>query len=186
MYDGQIHFKWWKRGVFILPLLSIVWLIVVAATGYDTVDLWPYIIWANINYFITRYIDPDLDQLSFTSADNRMVRELWILGMMFAGYWTFYAFCLFVIAKLGGFAHPWMGAHRTFLSHSVPFGTIVRMLFFNAPIVVLIALIDRGLGIKLLDTNFSPQIVIPYISAQFVAFSVADTIHLKVDSGVLR
>lgn len=186
MYDGQIHFKWLKRGFWLIPSLSIAWIFVVMTAGYLPDELYPYIIWAHFNYFITRYIDPDLDQLSMTSADNRMVREIWILGIAFAGYWTLYAFILFAIAKTFGFAHPWLGAHRTWLSHSVPIGTIGRILFFNFPLICLGVAAENVNHIVSLNWDYTMSFVIPYIASQFVVWCIADSIHLKVDSGALK
>ncbi len=47
--------------------------------------------WTLVHYFwVSLYIDPDLDQLGVTQADGRQMR-LGVVGYFFFSYWTFYA-----------------------------------------------------------------------------------------------
>lgn len=170
-YDGQTHYHYWRYGFITVMVVTALVAVAARIFGFYTDDLWWTLNFINFNYFITRWIDPDLDQLSFTSADNRMIRELKIIGVIFAFYWTLYAFLLFVIIWSLRRAHPWYGAHRSYLSHSY-FGTFVRIVWFNLPLWKII--------------EYLPAIpmthVYQYLIGQVISFVIADTIHYAVDN----
>ncbi len=179
-YDGAIHHLWWRRGYIIIAVICGLLMMISSMVNafYDGVlfSALQVCIWMHIFYMIGRWIGPDSDQLMMTSGDNRMVRELGIFGIVFGFWWTMYAYLMFAIAKLGGFAHPWYGAHRSWLTHSILPGTAIRLAWFNVPIFILFLAIY-----KVYEWHPGIQFVIPYCTGSAWAFIVADQIHLLVD-----
>lgn len=170
-YDGAEHHAAWKRGWIIIPILSVSLMFSLMFIGWPVSTASQIPLWMHIFYFIGRYLGPDQDQLSSTSGDNRMYRELGIFGLLAGFWWTCYAYLMFMIARLGGFAHPWYGAHGTWLTHSIFPGTVIRWIWFNIPIVFVIWLI------KWLP---STDVIIPYIIGSFLPMCISDGIHIYI------
>lgn len=169
-YDGPTHYYWWRYGAITVMVVTLLVAVILVCSGLIQ-HVWQVLVWVNINYFITRWIDPDLDQIGMTSADNRMVRELKIIGLVFAFYWTVYAFLIFAIVWMLGRAHPWYQGHRSFLSHSY-LGTFGRIIWFNIPVYKTLEIFS------IMPYDWT---VIQYLIGQVIAFVIADTIHYLVD-----
>lgn len=170
-YDGAEHHTAWKRGWVCIPILSFALMISLVLIGWPVSTASQIPLWMHIFYFIGRWIGPDQDQLSNTSGDNRMYRELGIFGLVFGFWWLIYAYLMFVIAKILGIAHPWYGAHGTWLTHSIFPGTVLRWIWFNIPIVT---------QIQLLGWIPSLDVVIPYCVGSFIPMCISDGIHIYI------
>lgn len=179
MPPGWVHYKYWKRGMYIIPPLSIIFLIGVVSAGFTWQEFLPYVLWTNFHYFMGRYIDPDLDVLSFTAADNRMIRELGPVGLALSAYWTVYAWLMFAIVKMFGRAHPKYGAHRSQLTHTFFPGTMIRIVFFNAPLYAMITGFEFLSSRMVMASLYAPAI--PYIVGQIIGLGLADTLHIHLD-----
>ena len=71
MPDGKTHFEYYTRGwVAILPTSIILSVGINPILGVSTM----------LGYALGRWIDPDLDQVSITSAEGRILNDFRILG----------------------------------------------------------------------------------------------------------
>ena len=71
--------------------------------------------------YLSRYLDPDSDQLSLTSSEGRLMRELGILGFLVVWWMLPYAYIM-----------KWFGGHRG-LAHVHILGTMTRVLWAFCP-----------------------------------------------------
>jgi hypothetical protein len=79
-----------------------------------------------IGYYFGRYIDPDLDLISTSASESRLMEDFGIFGSIIVGYFVIYAYLMrFVgIGKKG---------HRNFYSHFPGVSTIIRLIWLLAP-----------------------------------------------------
>jgi len=107
MPDGEFHHNIWKAGAIVAVPASIAtvalidWRMGLAMLG---------------GYALGRWIDPDLDQVSITSSEGRMINEFKILGHVLAGYWTIYG-------------AMFRRNHRSFITHFPVVSTFGRLVF---------------------------------------------------------
>lgn len=180
MATGKEHFDEYKRGI---PVVCHLWLWSWVASWFFDLGFLPQItssiMW---NYIlVARYIDSDLDQISLTHAEGRMMMEIPVLGVIFTLYWTFYAFLLNAIAIVTRTTRGWHGAHRTFWSHSY-FGTLLRVVYLNLPLIPIIGWWNE------LFANFYPETfliesgkIAIVLSGQVLALFYADSKHYRLD-----
>lgn len=104
---GAVHHNFWKTAWF-LPLL-------IATMLFVLVGVWAVPVGIILGYAFGYYIDPDLDLMSTTSAEGRMVK-IPILGILLVTYWTPYGA---IFRK----------QHRSFWTHSYIFSTVIRFVY---------------------------------------------------------
>lgn len=184
MASGIDHYKAFKKGT---TLFTVAWIVTWAGKvflGFPSLanDI---AFSALIQYVIfCRYIGPDLDQITLTDDEQRMKRELLIIGMVFVLYWTLYSFIMNSIAIILGISHGRLGAHRTWLTHSA-FGTLFRIVYFNVPVYFVKMLWNTFVtasDMQELFISWNSPVVYIYLIGQLLAFFRADSIHYKLDN----
>ena len=92
MPAGPIHHKYWK--LWILPTLAAslvllgsasIYMVRTAKFEYLASYVLEFWLWFNLWYLSGRYIDPDWDGTTITSAEGRSTRELGLLGVFLFG-----------------------------------------------------------------------------------------------------
>lgn len=71
-------------------------------------------------YLLGNSVEPDMDQISITGSEGRMLKRFGIFGIMWVAYWLPYAYIM---------------PHRSTLSHFPLLSTAIRHLYLVAPIV---------------------------------------------------
>lgn len=180
MSDGPEHYRHYKKGgkriIFIWFILWIATMLNDNFYLYMMQDCFFYAIWQY--YVICRYIDPDLDQISLTSGDGRMLKEIPVLGYVFAAYWTLYSAFMNIVAIVTRTGKGHLGAHQTFWTHS-RFGTLIRIIWFNIPVSEIYVYWNMYFAGTTYAVN--SYMVVVYLLSQLIAFSRADGIHYKLD-----
>ena len=182
MADGITHRKYLNKGwIIILPLGIVVTSITFSLTPY----WYLYGLFLYLNYFLARYIDCDSDHISYTMAESDLVNSLkkmnivfGFFGAMFVGYGFLYSYLISLV-----------GGHRSFFSHSVPVGTVGRIIFFNLPVAKWcwdfynFGLQKWGwiISIGFYESTKMQIWLIPYLSMQLLAWCIGDIIHLILD-----
>ncbi|MFZ2992620.1 MAG: DUF2227 family putative metal-binding protein [Microgenomates group bacterium] len=182
MADGATHRIYINKGwIFIIPVGLLLPAIVAPYTSY----WYLYTPFFYLNYFLCRYIDPDLDLYVVTTAEATAISDLkkinfilGFIGALFVSYSFIYAY---IVGLFGG--------HRSWLSHGWGIGTIGRMMFFNiVPFSWMKNLYHYGiqnwqwtLTIGLYESMKMEIWLFPYISMQFLAWFIGDGIHLILD-----
>ena len=155
-----------------------------AEQGYSRFYSFIFCIW---NYWLCRLIDPDLDHASLSLAEGTGMRffdNIWFVG------WILRAFWMGMTAMYSGIILQF-GGHRSFFSHSLPVGTIGRIIFFNAPIFYFFYWKEiNEVGIFTWSNMYyrwNMQIwLIPFYFSQFVMLSIGDAIHLLLDTEIVK
>lgn len=104
-------------------------------------------------------IDPDLDIDGITISEWKMIKRLWIFGMLWVMLWYPYA---------------WAIPHRSPLSHWPLIGTAGRVLY----LLCLIKLIGAILGVSV---GILGIVSLPLFQVWFFGLAVADTAHFLMD-----
>ena len=107
MPDGQFHHNMWKAGALVAVPAGIVSVVLVD---------WRFGLGLLGGYGLGRWIDPDLDQVSISSSEGRMMNDFKILGYVLVGYWTVYG-AIF------------RRHHRSFLTHFPVVSTAIRLAY---------------------------------------------------------
>lgn len=182
MASGDIHNRYLRLGWFVVFPLGAVIFVFGFIYDFDNFYLFPAFLY--LNFLFCEIIDPDADQLGLTSSEGRVLRitrkfYIGLLGALFVSYTFIYAY---IIGLFGG--------HRSFLSHGFLIGTLGRMVFYNAPLVSFFwgiysyGLVNWGWNPSIsVYESFAMNKWIPYyITSQFIAWLIGDTIHLILDS----
>ncbi len=141
-------------------------------------------VWTNFWYYAGKILDPDLDLIGVTASEGRALRGGGLLGVLFYGYSSFYAALMYYLTKkfhIKGIA----GAHRSWLTHS-PLGTIIRIVFFNAPLAYLYQMISVFLESFRIFFRFANSDLLVFFAAQLLGLGIADAIHVYLDSNYLE
>lgn len=155
-----------------------------AEQGFSRFYSFIFCIW---NYWLCRLIDPDLDHASLSLAEGTGMRffdNIWFVGWIFRAIWMgMTAMYSGIILQFGG--------HRSFFSHSLPVGTIGRMIFFNAPLFYFFywkEMTDVGVFIwSNMYDRWDMQIwLMPFYLSQFIMLSIGDSIHLLLDTEFVK
>jgi hypothetical protein len=177
MADGVTHYRWYKLIFIPIAIPTGVGLFLVLHLMYSKWDINPYIffLFYLLNYFMARFIDPDLDQIGLTNAEGRMISKkggfvLSFVGALNASYWFMYAWGI-----------GWVGGHRSFFSHGWIIGTLIRMVYFNIPVGILLDWIIKRFTISV-TWNGLWVWVAPYFVGQFCAWFLTDGTHLFLDT----
>jgi len=112
-------------------------------------------------------IDPDLDIESITMSEWRMIKKLWIFGMLWVAFWYPYAMLI---------------PHRSPLSHWPILGTAGRVSYLF--VWVKITAVMFGCSLPILTIVNQPVFMI-----WFFGLAIADTAHFVMDvisSGLKR
>lgn len=146
MPDGKTHFEYYTRGwVAILPTSIILSVGINPILGVSTM----------LGYALGRWIDPDLDQVSITSAEGRILNDFRILGYIMVGYSTIYGA---VFRK----------HHRSFITHFPFVSTAIRLLYFFW-------------WVYFLRNTWHPWYWMVILGV-WIGLSVADTVHYLLDN----
>jgi len=124
-----------------------------------------------LSYLSGKYIEPDLDQPALTVSDSSMKRDFPIVGYLMVLWWTIYAYVVFALALITGKTNGYLGGHRTWASHSIFPGTVLRQIWLDIPIMVPFWIFNW-------DVN---QSIIPIVLGQFAGLAINDLLHLKYD-----
>jgi len=183
MSDGKTHEKYLRHGWKVAIPLGIALSILLKNVLYI-----PLIY---INFWVCDVLDPDADQLGWTKSEGDFARitkkfKIGFVGIIWFSWWSIYAY---IVGMFGG--------HRSRTSHSLPWGTIGRMIWFNIPPFVLLFFIG-SYGISHWWTTHQNWFsgvywnlyldvwLIPYFLSQFASWTVGDAIHLWLDFGNIK
>jgi len=107
MPSGATHDRFWRAG----------WGITLPASLYSSISVSPSFASGYLfGYGLGYYFDPDMDQVSITQAEGRLMRHFKILGYVIVGYTTIYGA---VFRKL----------HRSFITHFPYISTGIRFVY---------------------------------------------------------
>jgi hypothetical protein len=140
-------------------------------------------VWFVIWYWAGRYIDPDLDLQGITAAEGRMLRELDILGVFLVPITAFYAALIGYIIKKFKIKGAIGGSHRTWLTHSIVPGTLIRQ-----AIICLVISFGVNLANEITQIafgfvfTFSILDILAGMLGQFLGLGSADLIHILLDN----
>lgn len=143
-YDGAEHYRIYKKHYLVAFVVAIVLAFFNPLVGAGFA----------LGYFLlARYIDPDLDQISVTAAEGRMMREWKIFGVFLFMYFAPYAYIMRIF-----------GGHRSFLTHFPVISTGIRLAYLLAlpaififtnniqvPVYVLFILVGVWAGLSYAD-----------------------------------
>lgn len=149
MPSGKVHYKLWKRYSFLAIAAALV-------TGFLTEDV-VIGIFVLVGYFVGRWFDPDLDQISITAAEGRLMREIPLIGSLIVAYFVPYAYIMRIF-----------GGHRSFMTHFPGFSTAVRILWAMIPWMAL-------------AWYFQKPIPFEILIGIFIGLTIADLIHWLAD-----
>ena len=163
MAPGTVHYTYIKRAT--IPVIGFaLGLFLVFPTWYDC---WISLIF---HFIVCRYIDPDLDAIGASDAEKRIRHELGICGAFIFGWWSTYAALMDWILR--------KGSHRSWLTHSIVPGTIIRVIWFDLPMVFPYLYLVEEVAIFSAYRGVIPQEILGH----FLAFCIGDTIHLYLDN----
>lgn len=136
-----------------------------------------FLFWLYAHYVSASVIECDLDLLGVSSSDGTMLRKLGCFGVPIFAYWALYAA---MIRYLSGLFHAGglFGGHRSWLSHSILPGTIIRMAFADFPIFASFWLFNK---FAMRTISISDADILVFLLAQFVALGISDGIHIWAD-----
>jgi len=149
MPPGFVHYRNWKAGWIVTTIASALFLYL---------ENWYVAIGLIVGYGLGYWLDNDLDQISITSAEGRMLK-IPILGWFLVAYSSFYG-AIF------------RNHHRSFWTHFPIFSTAIRVVYFFWWI---------GLLYHYQWITFQDWHVLFYGSA-FAGLSFADYIHWFADT----
>jgi hypothetical protein len=177
--DGATHYKYWKRGLaVVIPASGILFVAGIFSNLYVS----EFALWLLFWYWCGRYIDPDWDLLGVTQAEGRIQRELDLLAVFILPVTTFYAAGIGYIVKKFHIAHAIGGSHRTWLTHSLVPGTLLRCVLICLCLGSMVNWANFILGHFLNGVLvFYPYDLAAFGLAQFAGLGTADSIHLWLD-----
>jgi hypothetical protein len=181
MPSGEVHHQYWKKDLPYIVGVSVVTFVVSLFLQKYYVS--EFVVWYVVWYWAGRYFDPDLDLPGVTMSEGRMLRELGLLGvLLFAGTSFYAAFIGWIIKKfkIGGAIG---GSHRTWLTHSIVPGTLIRVAFIDFPIYYSIDILNKLIFIILGGwLNFGLGDILAFILAQVAGLGTSDLRHILLDN----
>ena len=108
-----------------------------------------------LGYLLGYVIDPDLDIVTRSDVETRMIKKFKVLGWVYVGYWWVYAKIF---------------PHRSFLSHFPGVSTAIRLVYAFWWFFVLLVYFDLWSNTVLL-----------YIIWVWIGLTVADGLHWFLD-----
>lgn len=182
--DGITHRKYLNIGWFFVIPLSFYISKLFYDYGYNFLLTEIFCIY---NYWLCRLIDPDTDHLQITvseSSGSRVFEKIPFIGGILKALWLSYTTLYAGIMLI-------FGGHRNPLSHSLIISTIIRILYFHIPIFF----ISRWIYFRNYEMftvgdfwNFYHMNFwfIPYILTQLIFMSIGDSIHLLLDTEIVK
>lgn len=155
-----------------------------AEQGYSRFYSFIFCIW---NYWLCRLLDPDLDVASLSISEGtgmRFFEKIWFVGWILRAIWMgMTAMYAGIMLQLGG--------HRNVFSHGLIIGTIGRMIFFNAPLFYFfywkeISEVGVFIWSNMYDRWNMQFWLIPFYLSQFIMLSIGDSIHLLLDTEIVK
>lgn len=129
-------------------------------------------------YFLgERYISPDLDLLSLSDSDGRFLRlrkvniVLGLFGLFWVILWLIYAWLI--------------NKHRSFFSHGLIVGTVLRMAWLSIPFLFIINWIATLNGWTIDEywyQFYCEYYLIDLLLGMFFGLLLSDCIHILLDS----
>ncbi len=186
MAPGIVHHEYYKRIIPLALILGIGETIIIGLFFYKYIDPIFYFCFYLLNYGLGYVIDPDNDAYSITLSEGIILREtkkfhIGFFGACHVSYWFIYAYLIGLV-----------GGHRSPFSHSWGLGTVLRIIYFNIPLVVTLSLFCNFAIIKLgwqmngfndiSNSLFLNWWVAPYLLSQFTAWFISDGMHLILDT----
>jgi len=159
---GRVHKKIWKRYIVIAVPLAL-------SIQYYTITRLPLGWWQSVGvatilgYLLGYYLDPDYDQNKFTDARRRVINDLWIIGWLLVVWFIPY---------------EKMFKHRSKYTHFPILSTVLRFgwLLLFPPVLLLLWY----------TTPYLIPDYYPILVGIFIGLSIADTVHILADYGVLN
>ena len=103
-------------------------------------------------------LTPDLDQISISKSEWRLVKRFGPFGFIWCAYWWLYA---------------WIIPHRSFWSHFPIVGTILRLAYITIPPIIFY--VYKGYSVVL------PEFILEGLVGVFVGLAMSDFIHWIMD-----
>lgn len=180
MPSGEVHFAYWKKGLKVAVLVAAA--IFVAGLLYSSY-LSEFALWFLFWYWCGRWCDPDLDLIGISAAEGRLLRELDLLGVFILPLTTFYAAGIGYVIRKFRIPGAIGGSHRTWLTHSLIPGTLLRCVFICICLGSVINWADFIFGyLRNGALHFHPYDLAAFGLAQFMGLGIADAIHIWLDS----
>lgn len=185
MSDGKTHNVYYTRGWIFALVLAVFFLVIGLRHGFLEGIIW--CIFSLFNYFICRWIDPDLDQIGITLQEGRMLRDsrklscfVGFFGALWVSYWFMYAWLIGLV-----------GGHRSIASHGFAIGGFIRMIYLNLLLLFVLVLLALNGIVNWHWQNAFYNLYLdiwlaPYLITQFFNWLLADSIHLALDYKILR
>ena len=181
MPAGVVHYKYHQSLLIPVILIGIgVFSFGIIRERYylSEVALW-FVVW----YWAGRYVDPDLDLQGITMAEGRMLRELDFLGVLLVPVTAFYAAGIGYAIRKFGIQGAIGGSHRTWLTHSLIPGTMIRQLLICSILVFVLNLANRSLSALFGGSlQFAPWDLVAFVTGQFLGLGAADILHISLDN----
>lgn len=121
----------------------------------------PHGVGAALGSLLGIVLTPDLDQISISKSEWRLVKKFGPFGFIWCAYWWLYARII---------------PHRSFWSHFPVIGTIIRLLYLSTPIVIFCIWKDY-----IPDLSRISQVYRDLAWGTLIGLFVSDTLHLFMD-----
>lgn len=183
MASGEVH-KLYHDKLYLpaiaLGIIESIFFYLIKVPFYNPIT---FMVFYLIFYYLgERYISPDLDLLSMTNQESRLFqlkKKNIILGLI-GLFWMI--MCL---------VYAWtIGKHRSFWSHSLPFGTIFRVIWFILiPLLFItnwIASFNEWLIKDWFYQFYCEYWLINLLLGSFFSLLFGDSIHSILDSSYFK
>lgn len=180
MPAGAVHYEYWKRGLYAaVPGAAIGVIIGILYQNLYLVEFW---MWWLFWYWMGRYIDPDWDQAGITAAEGRMRRELGLLSLVIFPVTAFYAELVGHLIDVLNIKGAIGGTHRTWLTHSLVPGTVIRQVVVCLCLALALNLTNEALAVTFGGSlNFAAKDLHTFYFAMFAGLGTTDLIHILLD-----
>lgn len=184
MADGITHRKYLNIGWILVIPLSFYVSKIFYDYGYNYILTEFFCLY---NYWLCRLIDPDTDHLQIThseSTGSRFFEKIFLIGGVLKALWLSYTTLYAGIMLM-------FGGHRNPLSHSLFLSTIIRIFYFHIPVFFIMKWFylrnyldfDFYLFWNFYNMNYW---AIPYFGTQIIFMSLGDSIHLLLDTNMVK
>lgn len=179
MPAGPVHHEYWKRDLPVVLATSVILAVLGLFTSSYLVE---FAIWYSFWYWTGRYFDPDLDLTGVTMAEGRMLRELGLLGVFLFGVTSSYAALIGWIIKTFKIKGAIGGTHRTWLTHSIVPGTLIRVAMIDILVYSMVEIIGKLLHFLLGGyLTFALGDILGFILSQICGLGTSDARHIYLD-----
>ena len=180
MPSGQVHHSWWRHD---LPYVVVLGVVLFVVGLFKSSYISEFAVWMVVWYWTGRYIDPDLDLTGVTMAEGRLLRELGLLGVFLFAATSFYAALIGWIIKKFKVKGAIGGSHRTWLTHSIFPGTVIRVAMVDMPIYMSVNIVNDLIAlVTSVSLIFSISDILAFILAQVAGLGISDLRHITLDN----